>query len=173
MLCEDSQHEAFLRRFFKQEGWSKRLFRVEKSPQGRGSGEMYVRNRYPKELVEYRRKKGSGNQALAVMIDGDDKGYTQRLKQLCEACKKDDVSPKESGESVLILVPTWNIETWLTYLNGENVDESIRNYPRLKRASACLPQIRSLLKMCADGNLREPTPESLLTACRDYRTFKS
>ena len=31
ILCEDNQHEAFIRRFLKGMGWNNREFRVEKS----------------------------------------------------------------------------------------------------------------------------------------------
>ena len=47
LLCEDSQQEAFARRFLVRAGWHPRALRVEKSPQGRGSGEQWVRDRFP------------------------------------------------------------------------------------------------------------------------------
>jgi len=32
LLCEDSQHESFVRRFLKTMGWDTRQLRVEKAP---------------------------------------------------------------------------------------------------------------------------------------------
>jgi len=50
LLCEDSQHEAFVRRFLVGMGWETRGMRVEKSPSAGGSAEQWVRIRFPKEL---------------------------------------------------------------------------------------------------------------------------
>jgi hypothetical protein len=43
LLCEDSQHEAFARRFLGGMGWNTREIRVEKSPSAGGSAEQWVR----------------------------------------------------------------------------------------------------------------------------------
>ena len=40
LLCEDSQQEAFTRRFLKGMGWNTRELRVEKSPSASGSAEQ-------------------------------------------------------------------------------------------------------------------------------------
>jgi hypothetical protein len=50
LLCEDSQHGAFVRRFLKGMGWNTREIRVEKSPAATGSAEQWVREMFPKEL---------------------------------------------------------------------------------------------------------------------------
>ena len=47
ILCEDNQHEAFIRRFLKGMGWNNREFRVEKSPSAEGAAEQYVKDRFP------------------------------------------------------------------------------------------------------------------------------
>ncbi len=53
LLCEDSQHEAFARRFLKGMGWNTRELRVEKSPSASGSAEQWVREEFPNELRIY------------------------------------------------------------------------------------------------------------------------
>jgi hypothetical protein len=104
------------------------------------------------------------------MLDGDANGVDARLTALDEACNRASVSPRVNADHVAVFVPTWNIETWLAYLNGETVDETRSDYPRLTRPRDCRPHIDSLVKMCKGGHLREPSPASLMAACQEYRT---
>lgn len=71
LLCEDSQHEAFTRRFLKGVGWNIRELRVEKSPSASGSAEQWVREEFPNELRIYRQRKARAASALIAMIDAD------------------------------------------------------------------------------------------------------
>lgn len=57
LLCEDSQHEAFVRRFLKGMSWNTREIRVEKSPSAGGSAEQWVRENFPRELKIYRQRR--------------------------------------------------------------------------------------------------------------------
>jgi hypothetical protein len=45
LLCEDRQHEAFVRRFLKAMGWETRAMRVERTPGGRVRVRPYLENR--------------------------------------------------------------------------------------------------------------------------------
>lgn len=169
LLCEDSQHEAFVRRFLEKAGWSTRRLRVEKAPKGAGSGEQFVRERFPKELAAYRSNCNRVAQGLIVVRDGDSAGVEARLSQLAEACKAQGVEPRKDDEAVAALVPTWNIETWFVYLDGSAVDESKRDYPRLERERDCQGHVDRLYEMCQKGALRKPAPPSLEAACLEYR----
>ena len=168
LLCEDTQHEAFVRRFLEEAGWSTRRLRVEKAPGGRGSAEQFVRVHFPRELGAYRRRRGAVAQALIVILDGDKKGAQRRHAELDEACRANRMDIRQLDERVLVLVPTWNIETWIAYLGGQTVDEARRDYPRLPRARECQPHIETLAAMCRDRTLREPAPPSLESACAEY-----
>lgn len=165
ILCEDRQHEAFLRRFMKLEGWHPRAMRVERSPNGRGSGEQWVRERYPKELQALRSSHVTAK--LMVMIDGDRNSPAERGEAFDEACDAQEVPRREADESVAYLVPTRNIETWIVYLRGEDVDEEIA-YPKLARERECVDAVKSLKEMCDAGALREPALPSLEEACGEY-----
>ena len=166
LLCEDLQHEVFVRRFFKKHGWDTRWWRVERAPPGRGSAEQFVRKQYPVELTALRRL-GRQETALAVMIDGDEKGLAGRHKDLLDACRSAGVEPRRPSERVLVFVPTWSIESWLAYLDGQDVEES-EHYPRLTRESDCQPHVNALAEMCSRQELRAPAPESLRAACKEY-----
>jgi len=71
LLCEDKQHDAFARRFLAKAGWSKRQIRALPLSQGRGAAEKRVRDQFPDELSEYRRRRDHIRQAVIVMLDGD------------------------------------------------------------------------------------------------------
>jgi len=129
-----------------------------------------VRERYPDELRAYRSRKGLVKQALIVMMDGDRWGVRERLAQLDAACRKAEVQPRDAEEHVAIFVPTWRIETWFAYLEGENVDELNRGYPKLVRTGDCQKHVQALAKMCDAGDLRATAPPSLKTACGEFHS---
>ncbi len=167
LLCEDAQHEAFLRRFFKRAGWHARAMRVERSPQGRGAGEQWVRERYPQELGALRRSHVSAS--IAVMIDADRSTIADRLEALDGACRQAGIPPRASGEPVAVFVPQRNVETWIEYLKDNDVNET-DVYPKLGRERECAEPVRRLKAMCDAGELREPAPPSLVAACTEYQT---
>ena len=171
MLCEDAQQECFGRRFLKKMGWSNRQVRALKAPGGRGSAEQFVRERFPEELAEHRRRRNRVSVALIVMMDGDDRGVDRRIAELDDACRQRSIPCRDPGEHVLVFVPTWRIETWLAYLGGETVDEEKRDYPRLPRPRDCQPHVDQLSAMCRSDGLREPAPSSLIAACTEYRRW--
>ncbi len=168
LICEDQQHEVFARRLLHRAGWDKRRLRVEKAPPGRGSAEQFVRERFPVELAAYRSKRHQLGQAVIVLLDGDDQGVAARLRRLAEACQSQGLPPRQDGERVAFFVPTWNIETWLAYLNDETVDENRHDYPRLARPRDCQRHVDCLHDMCRQGALRQPSPPSLDAACKEY-----
>lgn len=159
-----------MRRFFSSMGWKKRQLTFKHSPLGKGSAEQFVRQEFPKEIEAYRRNRNRVSCQLVTMLDGDAGGVGARLATLDEACNQASVSSRNAADHVAVFVPTWNIEAWLAYLNGETVDETRKDYPRLERPRDCRPHVDSLVKMCREGRLREPAPSSLRSACREYRT---
>ena len=168
MLCEDKQHEVFVRRFLRKDGWELRDLTPVVSPAGRGSAEQFVRHRFPQELQELRSKRGE-QVYLVVMVDGDTSGVAKRKASLGAACKEQGVAPPGDADNVLICVPTWEIETWLAYLGGETIDETKKLYRKLPKQSECQPMVNHLVEMCRDRALREPAPASLKDACTSYR----
>ena len=170
LLCEDSQHEAFVRRFLKKRRLVTGHLRVEKCPGG--SAEQFVRKQYPVELAALRTRHAKS--ALIVVIDGDKEGVQRRRDQLADACRDAGIEDRRADtESVVVLVPTWNIETWLAYLAGESADETKPDYPRLPKESACQRHVEALASMCEAGRLRTPAPPSLQDACEEYEGFRA
>jgi len=175
LLCEDRQHETFVRQFLKKMGWEKSVgrIRVKIAPPGKGAAEQFVRNEYPIELKEHRRVRNRVATALIVVRDGDNQGLVYRVQELSKACELHGIEPRQDDEAVAIVIPTWNIETWIAYLTGETVDETKSDYPRLQRQRDCRPQVEALVEMCRHREFRQPLPQSLKTACEECRRLVS
>ena len=167
LLCEDSQHEAFIRRFLEGMGYNTRELRVEKSPSGRGAADQYVRNTFPKELKAYRDRRVRS--ALIAMIDADGNEVQERISELKQECQSKEVPFRGHDEAVAIAVPKRNIETWIHYLNGEQVNET-DPYSKLGRERCCKPVVRKLVQLCRSTGLEEGAPPALVTACDEYNT---
>ena len=160
LLCEDKQQAVFVSRFLAKK--RRRVSRVDFADPGKGSGEQYVREQYPKQLADARKKK----RALIVMIDGDNLGAQKRMRQLAEACKERGVDNRGKGEAVAVFVPESNIEDWIHYLDG-----SVKG--RLQQESDCKPAVRKLSDICdGGGKLPGDFPPSLGYACKEWRQFR-
>jgi hypothetical protein len=166
-LCEDSQHEAFTRRFLKGMGWNTRELRVEKSPSATCSAEQWVRREFPNELRIYRRRRQHAASALIAMIDADTKGVRDRILEFETECKSREMPFRTRDESVGIAIPKRNIETWIHYLNGEAVNED-DVYPKLDRERGCKPAVDKLIEWCTSTGLPADAPSSLSAACDEY-----
>ena len=131
MLCEDRQQWVFVYRFLIQNGVPGGRIRAQVSQAGRGSGEQFVREQYPKEVTEYRRRATSLNVALVVVQDCDNSTVAQTRARLETAVGR------REDERIAILLPRRNIETWIRFLTDRAVvDEQVR-YPKLRRESEC------------------------------------
>ena len=169
VVCEDSQHEAFIRRVLVGLGHDPNKFRVTKSPRGRGAADAWVLAQVPRLLREYRAR--HREYFIIVMMDADRATAKDRLQQLDDLCMAQGVAPRRSDGRVAVLLPKRNIETWLAYLDGETVDENRPTpYPRLDLARECQRHVNVLLDGCRKNQLREPAPLSLKQACEEYRT---
>lgn len=167
LLCEDSQHEAFVRRFLKARGKNTREMRVEKAPKAGKSAEQFVRERFPLELEEYRKRSSRAASSLVAVVDADAKTVDQRLMELQEACTACGTVFRRQKEAVAIAVPRRNIETWIKYLEGVDVDEE-QVYDKLTRERECRVAARELARMCDSGGVSNTAPDSLQRACAEY-----
>ena len=167
VVCEDSQHETFVRRFLQGMGWNRRDIVVSKSPGGRGAAERWVRERFPRELTAYRRRRARAASGLVLVIDADSRTPPERENQLSEACGRRGIPSREEDEAVAVAVPRRNIETWIHFLEGREVDER-EAYPKLERARECRTAVQRLLDMCRSTGLPRNAPPSLNAACNEY-----
>ena len=169
LLCEDSQHEAFTRRFLKGMGWNTREIRVEKSPSPLGSAEQWVREKFPDELSVYRQRRQRAASALIAMIDADNRGVQDRINEFERACDSMQIAFRAADEAVAIAIPKRNIETWIHFLSGESVNEE-NVYPKLNRERGCKPAVDRLVQLCRSTGLTPDAPQALAAACDEYNT---
>ena len=167
ILCEDLQHEAFIRRFLKGMGWNTRELRVEKSPKARGAATQWVIGRFPHELQVYRQRKARAASTLITMIDADVKGLSERINEFEHECESKKIPFRGPDEAVVIAIPKRNIETWIHYLNGEIVNEE-REYPKLGKERNCQPAVNTLVEMCKRTAIVPDVLNSLSAACGEY-----
>ena len=109
LLCEDKQTDSFVRNFLKHRNFTTRDIRTLLPKLGSGSGEQWVRKRYPEELKAIRNRK---NAYLIVVIDADTGDTADRHQQLETECRENGVSPRDHTDAnVLHIIPRRNIET--------------------------------------------------------------
>ena len=169
LLCEDTQTDAFVRRFLRRRNFRGREIRTLPLPGDRQSGEQWVRERYPTELRAIRGRQGA---CLIVVTDADTNTTAVRRAQLDAACDEKETPRRNDGDPVLVIVPRRNIETWLAYLDGTTVDEKT-TYRKLKRERDCVTQADNLYRMCHEAQrLDEDAPPSLRESCEEYRRLQ-
>jgi hypothetical protein len=167
LLCEDSQHEAFVRRFLNGMGWNTREIRVEKSPTAGGSAEQWVRQTFPEELRIYQQRKQRAASALIVIIDADTYTVQQRINELQHECGLKQIPFRGSNDTVAFVVPKRNIETWIHFLNGHPVNEE-DPYAKYDNERECQSAVNILVGLCKSSGLTAEAPPSLKAACNEY-----
>lgn len=168
ILCEDLQQEVFARHFFINRGFHPRKIRVQRSPKGEGSGEQYVRQRYPQEVKAYRSRSTYQSVCLAVVIDADIQTVSQRLSELDTTLESTSQQKRQLEEKIALFVPKRNIETWIYYLRGTAVDE-VTAYPKLVREGDCRAEVKKLAQDICPVGLSHDAPPSLYTACDELQ----
>ncbi len=168
ILCEDLQQEVFARHFFRCRGFHRSEITIMRNPNGKGSGEQFVRQNYAKQVKNYRRKSTYQSIVLVVMIDADKYTVKERLNQLDQSLEADGQPKRQPHEKIAIFVPKRNIETWIHYLMGKKVDQE-RAYPKLARQSQCKPVVDQLSRKICPIGLPEDAPPSLHTACAELQ----
>jgi len=167
IICEDTQQECFARRFLYGMGWNHRQLRVVKSPSGRGSGDKWVKEKYARELSNYRQS--HVKYAFLTIVDGDTFGVQGRIQQFDNKCIELEIPVRTPSDKAAMIVPTRNIETWIRFLEGNRVDE-ISSYPKLRFESDCQAAVDTLLSYCKGSGLPLEAPDSLNSACVEFRT---
>ena len=104
---------------------------------------------------------------MLAMTDADTHTVDERIRDCQGTCTAQGVAFREPTDQVAFAVPARNIESWIAYLQGREVDETTV-YPRLPHESDCQDAVESLHAMCQAGALREPAPESLKHACGEF-----
>ena len=165
IVCEDTQQEVFIRYWLESKGLNPRKFRVVKHSLGQGSGEQFVRSRYPIEVEELRRV-GTHRPvglSLVIIIDADVATVQARHEALDTALVQAGQTVRDNAEKIAILVPKRNIETWIHYVQGAEVNE-IDVYRKLNKPSDCKADVSRFAIAPGDRPFKTTAPDSLKLA---------
>jgi hypothetical protein len=166
VLCEDRQQEVFARHFLVNCGINRHRIYPKVAPKGEGSGEHYVRRRYPQEVHAYRTHCNRINIALVVLLDADTRSLDERHKQLDGELERAGFDRRQSGEKIGVFIPKRNIDTWVHYLQGEPVNE-VEAYSKFEgNEGICKPLVAELARN-RTSSLPEDAPSSLKAACEE------
>lgn len=119
VLVEDNRQQQLVFRYLRRIGLEPHAMRFMLPSSG--SGEQWVRERFPIEVTAYRRRITHVETKLIAVIDADNLELQQRLTQLDQKLREDDVELIRDGEQVAKLVPRRNVETWILCLTGAEV----------------------------------------------------
>ena len=163
VLCEDRQGEVFARTFLVKCGFMVGRIRFLVSPIGIGSGEKYVRDQYPRQVIAYRSNRNRIQNSLVVMIDADVIPVSGRMKYLEDKLQEAGQNPRRQDEAIGIFISKRNIETWIRFFMGQHVDEDT-DYGHFHKESMCKPYIEKYAENRKQA-LPDNAPEALKLAC--------
>ena len=170
ILGEDRQHSDFLRHYLIGVGYNSRQIRVSFAPSG--SGEQFVRERYPVELRAHRSRAAYQTLNLLAMTDEDTHPSGTRASQLQASLQSAGIAGVAHGEHVAIFVPKRNIETWIMFLGGAPVDEATDYKPPSSRLPT-KPAAQKLLEIRSSGWAVPPgCPHSLVVAFTEFQRLR-
>lgn len=171
ILCEDTVHYHFARKYFELLGFKK--IRGIYNPRGRsiGSGAEFVKARYEKEVKAFRSKTTYLDYVLVVIIDDDTKDNAKNLSQ------KYTPSP---NEAILIFSPIRNIESWFYYIDtgdfhAEDKDNQgkVTDYKNQYKGSKPTEFAKRLKNEICSNGLPQNAPSSLYQACNEINRLKN
>ncbi|NOQ34589.1 MAG: hypothetical protein GQ569_01675 [Methylococcaceae bacterium] len=159
ILCEDTNHYHFARKYFELLGFNKRKIYSRHNPKriSVGSGAKYVENNYLQQIKAFKSKANHLDCILIVIIDDDTKNLIQNLYQL--------YTPS-ANEKILIFSPKRNIESWFHYIEGNLIDET-EDYKKNYRDAKPTEFAKKLKNKICINDLAKDTPSSLHHACKE------
>ena len=83
---------------------------------------------------------------------------------------------RQPAERICLIIPKWNIETWLVHLNGVEVDEDLDDYKNHRSVKdvdyvTIADEFVGRYRNWKQGNPAETTPPSMITAFEEMKRF--
>lgn len=164
VVCEDIRHRQFVT------GYLERLELDNRNTVYKlcdaGSGEQFVRELFPKELVAFRAALARRSAALVAVIDADLMTVEERMRQFPSL---------NENEPCVLVIPKRHIETWILALAfGEAVDESTDYHHdrRLSRESIRGAAERLWTYTRPGGSIPEHLPNSIHSVSPRLKRFE-
>jgi hypothetical protein len=105
------------------------------------------------------------NIGLVVLTDADTKAVSQRRRELEEVLDIGGQKRREAMERIAIFIPKRNVETWIHFLMGEDVNEA-DEYRKFPTESECASAVAHLAAK-SEYRLTADVPPSLRAACNE------
>jgi len=172
ILCEDTVHYHFARKYFELLGFNSRKIKGKYNPKGRsvGSGAEYVKENYEKEIRAFH-SKNYLDYVLVVIIDDDTKDNIRQIYQKYVPLP---------NETILMFSPARNIESWFYYIDTGNFDAedkdekgNVTDYKSQYRNSKPTEFAKKLKNEICINGLPENAPASLHHACDQLNRLKN
>ena len=148
VLCEDVQMRAFIQAVLAEHDVGSGKIRFSNCPPGKGCGEAFVKRELPRE-IEILHATNYNRKVLIVCTDADRFKVDERIRQLENEVKSQRLKWNRSAELVVLWVPKREIETWIHFLQGEQVDEET-SYRHSGRPVSCKKEATLFSKYCQD-----------------------
>ena len=170
VLCEDAQHERFIRRFLRAMDFNPRQFRIRPYPAGARSGEQSVREKYPAEARALRQRANHSSASLVTITDADALTVEQRAQQLDDALHAAGHERRGRDERIALVIPRRNLESWIHFGVQGVVDETT-DFKTLYRSDGRAHRHATDAALTIHRTAPEEgtAPPSLVTACRELR----
>ena len=127
ILCEDLEHRNLVYRYLLKAGQNERSVRLVPLPGNRQAGSQYVREQFPKQVRECRGVLGRRASCILIVVtDADNLTPVQRENTLLGELG----DPIEPNEPIILLIPKWNVETWVKCALGYAMLEDDRDSDR-------------------------------------------
>ncbi len=124
VLSEDAEHQNLVRRYLQRVRHNDRCFRLAPLPGSRQCGSQYVRERFPEQVKECRGSLGRSASCLLIVItDADNLTVARREQTLHQKLEETGQVAIAPAEPIVLLIPKWQVETWIKCLLGETVSE--------------------------------------------------
>lgn len=179
VLCEDKFHYYFIRGFLMTQGVNDRKITSPYSlPEGRQSGEQFVRENFVDGFIKYAR-----SQENVLFISMQDIDRVARTPVEARGDFERLVHDKGLGniglgDKLLLLFPKRNIETWFEWLQKEHprsvVDENqdFKQSHRHDKPAIIGKKAGELYSRSkGDGSICTNAPDSILHACGEFNRF--
>jgi len=167
VLCEDAQTKTFIRSFLLQHNIPSGKIHFRNYPVGKGCGEQFVREAYFIEARLLSSRYKFRREVLVVCSDADSYSVIQKAKSLDEKIAQFDKSWDRTKLPVLMWIPKREIETWIHYLRGEDVDEQT-SYRHSGNPERCKKEAIRFKEYCQDVIEFSEVPSSMNFAKEEY-----
>lgn len=169
-IVEDVNQQTLLWKHLRKRGYAPRQIRIEyKRPNYSAPDETGGLTRlyqdYAKEVEGLRAILARRSGVLIVVADADNLTVAERIATLDAKLSDAEKPARQNDEPIFFVIPRRNVETWIHYLAGNNVDEETDYKPRCSPSEIAEAPARFANMSWPRQTLPTDSPPSLVSAC--------